>query len=211
MTTSLIEASGPESEALYCANMNLLAEKIIDIYPENKHIELHQRFTSICFYLKVVNETYQSIEKINRDIYFENGYNQEQLYRCLIQYISSMDSVLDLLEKGSIKLSLNSVKRFERSQLKYNSILNTIRNFLMHDGIPFCRIDKNNSQGYVFQCADIAPIIEDKVSFSLKIIFNSEKLQKDTFSLDDLLAIYKQFKQDIESYLALVLTDKKMI
>lgn len=210
MTTSLIEAIGADSENIYCRNMRQVAEKIIDKYPENQNIELHQKFASICFYLKLANENYTLVEKINREMHFEDGYKQENLYRCLIQYISSMDSILDLLEKASIKLNLISVNRFERAKLPYNASLNTIRNFLMHEGLPFCRIERSKSKEHVFLCVDTAPVIENKVSFSLQLMFNSEKLTHDTFSLDHLSSFYPQFKRDIESYLAKVLLDKRM-
>ncbi len=209
-TTSLIEALNDESGNLYCRNMKLVAERIIENYPEDQHIELHQIFASICFYLKIGNEAHRLLETINIKKYSEEGYIQENLYRYLIQYFSSMDSILDLLEKASIKLDLNSVRRFDRSQLKYNPILNTIRNFLMHDGIPFCRVGKNKTVGSVSTCADIAEYIEDNVSFSLDLIFNSEKLLVDTFSLEYLVNLYQQFKRDIEIYLNSLLKDEKM-
>ncbi|OHE27958.1 MAG: hypothetical protein A3J94_12830 [Syntrophus sp. RIFOXYC2_FULL_54_9] len=181
LTTSLIEATGQNADVLFCRNMTNIANNIIDKFPEQEHIDLHHRFASLCFYLRIANDSHKDLENQNQKIYANQGYNQFSFYECFLKYISSLDSIMDIMKDASTLIKLDSVENFDRDRSEYdffNDTLNIIRNILMHEGIPFCNLktEKNSFQG--IGCADIAEQVEENVTCKLELHFINEKTKR---------------------------------
>lgn len=209
LTTSLIEATSQSADVLFCANMTNIANKIIEKFPEQTNIDLHHRFASLCFYFKIANDSYKELEKQNNKIHNNQGYNQFYFYECFLKYISSLDSLMDIMKDASTLIKADSVENFDRSKYEFNETLNLIRNILMHEGIPFCKVntERNSFQG--MRCADFAEYIEGDVTCNLELYFVNEKIKEKKFTLETFLSIYIQVKKCIEEYLYQLLTDKK--
>jgi len=200
-TTHLINIASARTSWSLCSNADQVATKIIEHYTEDENLNLHHKFASFFYYLNIFNKNYAKLDAYARNSYNPNtGFVQESFYNNLVLYFVSLDSCLDTLSKGSDFLELKSGLKYNRYKNDFDSIVNDVRNFILHDGLPYIEVNRSDNYVASSSCCDIAYTHAQPVQFHMVITVYSNKIDRIDLTLPQILSFHSMAISSFEDF-----------